>query len=203
MLARGSGCERVVCAEHDRAVAKVKRTAAESEEYLRSRGGGAPLVLALGFLSATASALSPLVMVPSPSNLFIDLVDTLHALPWSSARWETAWQLYSSVIVGNCALDVFFLQTHQWLVAVGKDALASCAGMLAMAIRFDEGACQVEQGGAAAARGDGAAAEGGMARAGRRSGRAGLGEVRQVRHAARAAASRHLRAIPAGMCVHG
>ncbi|CAL8463993.1 g3528 [Coccomyxa elongata] len=48
--------------EHDRAVAKVKRTAAESEEYLRSRGGGAPLVLALGFLSATASALSPLVM---------------------------------------------------------------------------------------------------------------------------------------------
>ncbi|BDA49099.1 hypothetical protein COCOBI_13-2090 [Coccomyxa sp. Obi] len=48
--------------EHNRAVAKVKRNAAESEEYLRSRGGGTPLVLALGFLSVTASALSPLVM---------------------------------------------------------------------------------------------------------------------------------------------
>ena len=61
----------VLHAEHDRAVAKAKRTAAESEEYLRSRGGAAPLVLALGFLSATASALSPLVLVRPPCNPLI------------------------------------------------------------------------------------------------------------------------------------
>lgn len=39
------------------------RQAKESEDFLRRRGTEAPAVIALGFLSAAASALAPLVMV--------------------------------------------------------------------------------------------------------------------------------------------
>ena len=45
------------------------RQAKESEEFLRRRGSEAPAVIALGFLSAAASALAPLVMVSPPCGL--------------------------------------------------------------------------------------------------------------------------------------
>ena len=48
------------------AVAKVEAGTEAAVEDLRARGGAAPAVLALGFLSAAASAFAPLVMVSAP-----------------------------------------------------------------------------------------------------------------------------------------
>ena len=42
-----------------------------SEEFLRRRGSEAPAVIALGFLSAAASALSPLIMVRIPYHAHV------------------------------------------------------------------------------------------------------------------------------------
>ena len=41
----------------------VKRQVKESDEFVRRKGSAAPAVVALGFLSAAASALAPLLVV--------------------------------------------------------------------------------------------------------------------------------------------
>ena len=71
------------------------RQAKESEEFLRRRGSEAPAVIALGFLSAAASALAPLVMV-SPLG---DLMS-----PEASCQSHSSSQMaeYGVMTVPNC-----------------------------------------------------------------------------------------------------